>query len=752
MDEQRATRPALYVRDAGHDANEYGSDIRRHLGVVRARLWTILACAIVVFTLVAVYTFRATPVYEANAILEIERVLPQVSPFGGIEERRDEGYYLTQVNLITSHAVLEKALKNEQISSFFSDKPPLDTSQPNLVQAALGRLKSLLSTDSSRPKERWEQLGDMVEAKPVPETNLVTIKASGSNAEIDAAVANAIAEAYVGYSVAMRQKTALDVFQMLQDQKKEQEKSLKEAEIALQSYTSKDAVTELSESDNEKPMLDRLKSLNAEFTNVQLRRIELGVIAGTTRQALKDPVNAEALLALKDVRTDTGIQAIYDKLMETQLQLAVALSTYGDKHPQVIALKDQKTYLLNALKDTAAAVARSVQAEYDMLQARENELTRALEKENVLALQMARSTHDFDRLKRERDRQARVFDVIVDRMKEVDLTKDVGLTNVSWREKAAVPREAVRPNKQRSLLLGAFMGLLLGFALAYFLEYLDDTVKSPDDVEKRLKLAPLGYVPEMPAGSSGKEAFIERATHSLLYPQSSVSEAFRHIRTNIYFSGQRGKVKSLLITSTAPGDGKTSFASNLAIAMAQDGRRVLLVDADLRRPRLHEAYGLDREPGLTNLLVEGTALESLVHEPVMGDEEHRGNLHVLCAGAKTPNPAELLGGEAMARFMKEARHKYDMVILDSCPVMLVADAPLLASGCDGCVLVLKAARTRFDPVERAGKQLVAVNGKVIGAVLNGVRPKTMRTYRYGYSYYYESGDYGYAYQDADEKA
>lgn len=212
-------------------------------------------------------------------------------------------------------------------------------------------------------------------------------------------------------------------------------------------------------------------------------------------------------------------------------------------------------------------------------------------------------------------------------------------------------------------------------------------------------------------------------------------------------------MKSLVVSSAVPQEGKTVFAANLAAAVAQDGMRVLLVDADLRRPALHRVFGLEREPGLTNMLAEGGPLEGLVRTPPEGGNGELENLHILSAGRKTPNPAELLGGEAMARFVREAREKYDLVIFDSAPAMFVADAAGLTSGSDGVIMIVKAAKTRRGAVDRARKQLEAVKGKVIGAVLNDVRPGTLRGYgyyRYGYGYYYY--DYHRYYKEyADEQ-
>ena len=255
-------------------------------------------------------------------------------------------------------------------------------------------------------------------------------------------------------------------------------------------------------------------------------------------------------------------------------------------------------------------------------------------------------------------------------------------------------------------------------------------------------------MPRLQSSPGDRNGFAGAAQHTLTYPNSSSAENFRAIRTNVYFSGQRGQIKSLMVTSVAPQDGKSVFASNLAAAIAQDGKRVLLVDADLRRPTVHQAYDVHRAPGLTNMLVEGTPLDDLVQVPAARQNGGPGCLHILSAGAKVPNPSELLGGGVMAAFMRQARERYDMVIYDCCPAMFVADAAGIAAGSDGAVLVLKASKTRRDAAESAARQLLAVDGKIIGAVLNQVHRRAMR-YHGGYNYYYY--DYQRYYHDYGEK-
>jgi len=817
-----------------------GLEIRQHLGLLRARFWTILACLVVVFTIAAVRTFRATPIYQASARLLIERRVPELTPLEGLQERRDRRYGATEVKLITSRAVLEEALQDEKLAEMFKGSGGLEMPPVGLFASVLRGVRRMFTTGPVRTPEPWEMLSGVVQAQAIRDTNLVDVNVQGPSAEQNARIANAVAEAYVGYTVELRKESAGEAFELLQQQRKEQEQALTEAEDGLLEYRQLTTIPHLGSPDGDSAVTDRLKALNDQYTTVQMRRMELSVAAKAIAQAQNDGQDINALLAVREIREDQALSSLLQSLKEEQrqiqsrrieldaameaiaeardngdgiasllaiemvrkdpavmeirerltqaeMEIGAGLRAYGEKHPHVLALHGQREYLASRLREAAFAVSKTIEAEhkllerrekaqkehiriqlpetarsaakaieteYALLMQRENEITQALAGQNLAALEQARKAHGYQRLKRDMERQARVFDVIVDRMKAVDLTKDAGVTNVSIVERATVPRFPIKPNKNRALMLGAFLGLLLGVGMAYGLEHLDDTVKTPDDVEGRLGVPCLGYVPEIAAGNTEQSALTARAMHSLCFSSSSTTESFRAIRTNIYFSGEKDEIKSLLISSAVPQEGKTLFAVNLAATIAREGKRVLLVDADLRRPGVHSALGLKEEPGLTDMLTQGTSLEELFQIPKPPatnkkldkdqDEINMDCFHVLTAGGKTPNPAKLLGGEAMARFIRQVREQYDMVIFDTCPAMFVADAAALTGGVDGVIMITRTAKTRRGAAERARKQLEAVKGKILGAVLNGVRPRALG----GYGYYYY--DYERYYKDRQD--
>jgi capsular exopolysaccharide synthesis family protein len=291
--------------------------------------------------------------------------------------------------------------------------------------------------------------------------------------------------------------------------------------------------------------------------------------------------------------------------------------------------------------------------------------------------------------------------------------------------------------------MSIFLGLFAGIGLAFFFEYLDDTIKTPDDLEQRVGVPVLGFVPAITGRNGQMDSFAYKRRVSVIEPKSSITEAYRNIRTSLFFSAPPEESKVLVLTSSAPRDGKTTTSTNLALVIAQSGKRILLVDADFRRPMIHKIFGLDTTRGLSSILVGQSNLEEAVQK-VKHDGRLLENLDVLVAGPKPPNPAELLDSEAMRTFLAEARKKYDRVIIDTPPVLFVADATIVSAMCDGVILVVKAAKNSRSVAIKAREHILAVKGRILGGILNDVR---IARFGYYYSYYYYYYPYSRYYYD-----
>ena len=300
----------------------------------------------------------------------------------------------------------------------------------------------------------------------------------------------------------------------------------------------------------------------------------------------------------------------------------------------------------------------------------------------------------FKQLESNVERHRRLLEVLVQRMSEVEITSDYAKTNVQVIESASMPKHAVGPNKQRMATMSAVFGLMLGLGMAFFLERIDDTVRTPEDLEIDIGIPVLGFVPEVVVtkDASGRT---KRGLISALEPSSSAIEAYCNIRTGLFFSAPAEEAKLLVVTSCGPGDGKTTTSTNLALVIAQSGKRVLLIDADFRRPMVHNVFGLDNQVGFSSVLVGEAPLEQAIQKTVH-DIDHIDKLDILTAGPRVPNPTELFESPVTSALLESLRANYDRVIVDTPPALYVSDTSILSTYGDGVILVARAERIRGD--------------------------------------------------------
>ncbi|RZA16642.1 MAG: polysaccharide biosynthesis tyrosine autokinase, partial [Lysobacteraceae bacterium] len=330
----------------------------------------------------------------------------------------------------------------------------------------------------------------------------------------------------------------------------------------------------------------------------------------------------------------------------------------------------------------------------------------------------------YNILKREVDTNRQLYDGLLQRYKEVGVAGDVRSNNISIIDRAEVPRGRFKPNLLLNLAIGLLLGAMLGVLAAFLLEFLDDTIKTPDDVEQKLRLPVLGIIPKL----GPKDNINEIAAD----PRSSFSEAYRSVRTALQFATDHGVPRTLLITSSGPGEGKSTTALALARNFTQLGKRVLLIEADLRNPSMQRTLGLGKQAvGLSNVLSGACSLSEAIVE--LGEE----GLFVIPAGPLPPNPAELLSGTKLISTLTVAAERYDQVIIDGPPVIGLADAPILANAADGTLLIIHSARTKISAAQAALKRLTVARARIVGALLSKYDARAAG-YGYGYGYHYES--------------
>ena len=737
------------------------SMFKRYLSILRRHMWPALSVIVIVVTLGILRAYRATPIYQAAARILVERQGPRVMKFEDVMQPSVEWwgqeYYKTQEELAKSRAVMELALDQPEIKELFKASA-LPVKKPPFWRSMGGTIAAVLGIPPSTPPEPWERLRGAVNAKHANDSHFILVSSEGADPAIAARIANAVARAFVRYHMLRRIEISNDVFLFLQEQKEKEEVSLREAEYKLQKFREKSKISTLSESEQDNPVLKRLAILNGQLTERQLERIDIESQYRVVKEALgrKDASLSAVdtqLFSIPAVKEDRAIEEIRAGLVLAEQEKAALSDVYGPEHPRMQAVQAKLDSLQGKVHEALGNVLGALSNRLKMLQASEEELNKQLGEQNKLALSVAQDALTFGHLSGEVDRHRKLYEVLVQRMGEVALSSDYTRTNVDLVEEASIPKAPIKPNKQKMAVMSIIFALALGIGLAFFLEHIDDTVRTPEDLEIRVGIPVLGFVPEIIVNKEVDSRTASRALVCALEPNSSAVEAYRNIRTNLFFSLPQEDSRILLITSGGPGDGKTTTACNLAITIAQSGKKVLLVDADFRRPRIHKVFGLDLAVGLSGVLSGQITLDQAVQKSVH-DVELIEKLDIVTAGATPPNPTELFEASTLPKLIEEMRGKYDRVIIDTPPVLFVSDTSILSTVCDGAIVVVKSDKRTRAFASRACKQLTKVKGRIIGGILNYVQ---VTRFGYYYSEYYYHGyaryrsDYYSSYYSQDRK-
>ncbi|MFY2564142.1 polysaccharide biosynthesis tyrosine autokinase, partial [Corallococcus terminator] len=467
-------------------------------------------------------------------------------------------------------------------------------------------------------------------------------------------------------------------------------------------------------------------------TRIAALQARVEAIQKLRKASPEDELWAEALPGARD----GSIQDLKKAYTDVRVACAELSERYLPEHPKLLECQGKLGVIQGDFFKSLRNLVRSAETELSEAEAQRKNLVRLLDDAKAEAFQVNKKSIEYDRLKRESDNNQRLYELVLKRLKDIELSGLLRTSNVRVLDPARPLFMPVKPNVNRNLMVGLVMGLLAGLGAALLLDLLENSVATQADVEERLGLAFLGVMPRI----EGNRAPKDRDLYVHREPKSSVAECCRAIRTNLLFMSPDTPFKTLVVTSSGPQEGKSTTSINLGVAMAQSGNRVLLLDTDMRRPRLHRAFGVPNELGISSLVVgEGTLDAAVKSTEVPG-------LFVLPCGPIPPNPAELLHTRAFAELLKTAAGKFDRVILDSPPLNAVADAAVLATQCDGVVLVLKAGKTNRESARRALRSLADVQARMYGAILNDV---DLKAPRYGDSYLAYQGYGQYAEESKD---
>ncbi len=721
---------------SGGDDDFEQIDIRRYLEVLRKRAWLIVLGLLVATAVAFGWTLRQPKLYRAAATVIIDTQTANVlgRQVSDVVEMGTGGYWANasffnkEYTVIRSRAVARRAAEKLDL---------LHNDDRNGLAA--------IEDDAERERKRAElDPADLLAGKYTVEAqedaqNVVKVKVVDVDPEFAASAANAVAEAYAELNLEKRVEGTQDASTWLQVQHKELERKLEASENALYTFMENNAVLNASLQSQLEEVMQRLNAFNEQLAHVQAQRIRQQVNA----QALKDARANEALIdTIAEVRDAAVIGSLKTQLVELRADRTELMARYLPAHPKVQALDEQIELVRKNLEGQIDAVLVSLERQQASLESTERGLKEAIAQERQREARLNKLMLQYQRLKREVDTNARLYELVTTRQKEADLSGALKLNNVNVLDRARPPALPFKPDLKKNLVFGALLGLLLACALALGLDYLDNSVKTQEDVEK-LKVPFLGLMPiiEVAKPARGKlpadaEALVDCDLFVMKNPKSSPAECARFIRTNLLFMSPDKPLKNFLVTSAAPQEGKTTTAISLAVTMAQSGSRTLIVDTDMRRPRLHRAFGVSNDKGLSSTIVGESNLDDAIQATDAQD------LDVLVCGPIPPNPAELLHTEAFKHIVEQLSERYERVIFDSPPVGAVTDPVVLGTHLDGAVVVLKAQRTTKEAAAQALRTLKDANVHIFGAVLNDV---DLSSKRYGSGYYAYYRKYGYYY-------
>jgi succinoglycan biosynthesis transport protein ExoP len=739
-----------------HSAAGHSSTGDKHLSdylrIIYKRRWVVLPVFLIVFIVGTVNTLRETPIYQGRVQLLIESDTPKVvkidQMFQSDNAYYDDEFRETQFRILQSRSLAKRTLDQMKLwdaPRLGNGPEPKSAVSPtqmlwtvvfgaiDLARNAMGDGKAstpvappsreadaaaVHDKETARQSSRIDEFLGGLSIVPVRNSRIVEIRYSSTDPTFAAAAANAVARTYIQQSMEFRFNSSKDAADWLSDRLGEQRKALETSEAALQAYKERNGTVSVTDSASN-IVVQRLTDLNSALTKAKTERINKEAQYAQLRSA----EGSGALDSFPAVIANEYIQKLKADLSDLQRQEKTLGQKYNDRHPEMIKIRGTIETAEAKLKNELSKVVESVKNQYQAALSEENSLQSALNAQKGEALSLNRKGIEYGVLLREVDSNKQIYESLMQRTKETGISSELRASNVRIVDPAETPRSPVSPNIQRGLMVAFGASVLLGLGLAFGLEYLDNRIKTPDQIRNDLGLPFLGMVPAIHRKRlRGNGLLLNNGV------PTDYAEAMRSVRTSLLFSTAQPGAKSLVVTSTGPGEGKTLMSSNIAIALAQAGQRVILIDGDMRRPRVHELFGTDQEPGLSNLIVGNMDPASVIQESSVK------GLSTISAGHIPPNPSELLGSRRFKDIVKSFEDRYDWIVIDSPPVMAVTDACLIAHDATGVLFVVGAEMTNRHVAGIALDQLEAAQAKFVGAVLNRVELKRHSHY---YSHYYK---------------
>jgi exopolysaccharide transport family protein len=730
------------------------SVLREYMRVLIKRKLVVLSCLVAIFGAVLIASLKMTPIYEAVGRIAINRPDNNLVNF---KDNPNQSDYSDPMDLDTEVGILQSDLMAMQvIKNLNLDKMPEFGGKPSTGPEA-NLAPDALAADSARTGSLINAFKGGLRVSLKPNTRIVEIRYICTNPQLAALIVNTLASTYVEQNFKTKFESTMQASDWLQKQLTDLQIKVETSQEKLVKYQKEHEILGTDEKTN--IITEKLTELNRELTSAESTRMEKESLYRLVQSGDPETVasTAEALES-GGANGSNGLSpllgALRGKQADLKIQIAEMSTQFGPSYPKVAQLNGQLKEIDAQIQIELRKIVDRVRGQYLAAQQQEDMLRAEFEKQKQEANKLNESAIDYSLLKRDVDVNRQLYEGLLEKLKEAGVTAGLKSNNVRLVDIARAPGSPTEPNIPRNLAFGFVLGLTSGIGLAFLLENMDNTVRTTEQAQVISGLPALGMIPlgsktlaeseaakKLGVGSS-REA-VELVTQSR--PQSQMAESYRALRTSLLLSNLGTPPKVVMVTSARPQEGKTTTSINTAVVLAQKGVRVLLIDADLRRPSIHKTLGLGPRTGLSNVLTGSNTLDqAIIRSTILS------NLFILPAGTPPPNPAELLASANMRDLLLDLRDKYDHIVIDTPPTLSVTDAVVLSQRVDAIVLVIRSGQTTKQALRRSRDILMQVNARVTGVLLNAV-DLTSPDYYYYYEYQGKYHDMYYAEDDADHK-
>lgn len=707
------------------------NNFRDYLNVVSKRHKTVWVFFICIVGIVFIITFSEKPKYEGETQFVLDKNLPSDLTGRSRFDPSDPEFFQTQFQLIKSRAVAYRVIDNLSLEKNYDTYFLGNEKSSNVLIDLLSLVKKSKAKISAfffasekdaekkgemtRKELLAEELSKNLRVVPVESSRMVAVSYLSTSPQLAALIPNAVVKAFIEENLNMKMEATRHTLDWMAKKAEGERVKLDKAEKAMQSYMGTNGI--LSIENRVAVVPEKLLEISSQLVKAEAKRKEMEALYQKVKSV---GGNLEAAETISAIASDVTLQELRTQIFTVEKDIMELLGKYGRKHPIMIKAEGDLQVLKRKRNQEISRIVQSIRNEYELARTVEEGLRSQFNATKGEAQNANEKFIQYSAMKREVDTNQQLYDALILKMKEQSITQENQSVDVWVVEEARVPTKPSKPMKLLNMLLGTIVGLFGGIGLAFFREYLDNTIKNPEEAEAGLQTPVLGMIPLCKNSESIEDVVLKE-------PRSVIAESYKALRTALLLSAADAPPKKILITSSVPGEGKTTTSVNLAVALAQSENRVLLIDGDLRKPRIHTIFGLNNQKGLSSYLAGTTGGDILEKGPM-------ANLVIIPAGPIAPNPSELLASSRMKKLLDTLDHEFDIIICDSPPVLAMADSRILTRYFDGTVVVAKTGYTTYDMARKSLKMLRDVNALVLGLLLNA---QDLKESDYYYSSYYE---------------